>query len=65
MHDYRVAYAGERQQGVELRSLCVLAQRLVGEQLVHLYLVELTLWILVETADPNITDALTSKNMPP
>ena len=60
MHDYRVAFAGERQQCVELRPLCVSAQCLVGEQFVRLDLIELMLWILVETADPNITDALMS-----
>jgi hypothetical protein len=36
----------------------------VGEQFVHLDLIELTLWILVETAAPDITGALTSQNMP-
>jgi hypothetical protein len=41
------------------------ARGLVGGQLVHLGLIELTLWIPVETADPDITDALTSQNVPP
>jgi hypothetical protein len=65
VHDYCVAFAGERQQRVELWPLCVFARCLVGEQLVHLGLIELTFWILVETADPDITDALTSQNVPP
>src|SRR5471030_3372872 len=65
VHYYRVAFTGERQQGVELRSLCVLARGLVGEQLVYLDLIELTFWILIETADPDITNALTSQNVPP
>jgi hypothetical protein len=34
------------------------------EQLVHLDLIELMLWILVETADPNVGDARTSQNVP-
>jgi hypothetical protein len=65
VHDYRVAFAGELQQGIELRPLCVFSRRLVGEQLVHLDLIELTLWILVETAEPDITYTLTSQNVPP
>jgi hypothetical protein len=55
MHDYSVAFPGERQQRVELRPLCVFARCFVGEQLVHLDVIELTLRILVETADPDIT----------
>jgi hypothetical protein len=50
-YDYRVAFAGERQQRIELRPLCVFARCLVGEPLVHLGLIALTLWILVESAD--------------
>ena len=63
MYDYRVALSGKRKQGLQLRALSVLALSLIGEQLVHVHLIELTLWILVETADPDITDALTSQNV--
>jgi hypothetical protein len=42
-----------------------LPEALSVKQLVYLDLIELTLWIPVETADPDITDALTSQNVPP
>lgn len=65
MHHHHVVLACERQHGIELWPLGVFPRRLVDELLVHLYIIELALRVLVETADPDITDALPEQDVFP
>ena len=60
---YGVALAHEAQQRVELRSLGVLARRLIGEYLVYLGVFQLACRVLVEAADPDVADALTGQGV--
>ena len=59
LHDDGIAVAHEVEQCVELRTLRVLARRLVGEEPIDGNLIELAISILVEAADPDVADALT------
>ena len=64
MHDHRVAGAHERHDRLQLRALRVFARRFVAEDAVELDVFQLTLGILVETADPDVADALTDHALP-
>ena len=46
-------------------NVCTSCPSRVNDSKVHLNLIELTLWILVETADPDISDAPASQNVIP
>jgi hypothetical protein len=59
MHHDGVALAGVGEQGLQLRPFGVFSGRLVGEQLVDLKMLKLAVGVLVDTADPNLPDALT------
>jgi len=59
VHHHRVSFAHEGEQPFQFGPPCVLARRLVGEQLVHRNLFQLPLRVLVEAADADVTDALT------
>ena len=58
VHHHGIAFADESEHGFQLRALGVLARGLVGEQLADLDLLKLAFRVLVVTADPNVTDAL-------
>lgn len=58
-HDRRVAGAHKAEQCIELRALRVLARHLVDKDAIPRDIVELTLGVLLERADPHIADTLT------
>jgi hypothetical protein len=59
VHDHGIALAHEGQQRLELGPLCVLARGLVGEDPIDRdLLLLLTLGVLLEAADSDVTDAL-------
>ena len=65
MHHDGVTFAHEGQQGVELWPLCIFARCFVGEHLVLLNLLQLTLRVLIEATDSDIADALTFQSSLP
>jgi hypothetical protein len=58
VHDDGIALAHESQQRLELGPLRVLARGLVGEDPIDRDLLQLTLGVLLEAADSDVTDAL-------
>jgi hypothetical protein len=58
MHNHGVALTGELEEHRQLRPLGVLAGCLVGKDAVECEAVELTVWILVRAADPDIAQSL-------
>ncbi len=64
MHHHGVALAHEGEQPFQLRTLGVLARRLISEQPVHRNLLELAFRVLVEAADADVADALTVRGTP-
>ena len=58
VHDHGIALAHEGQQRLELGPLCILARGLVREDPIDRDLLQLTLGVLLEAADSDVTDAL-------
>ena len=59
MDHQRVPFADKRKERLQLGALGVLARGVVGEDAIHRHLLELPLRVLVERADPDVTDPLT------
>jgi len=59
MHHHCVALARKGDQPFQFGTLCVLARSLVGKEPISLDMLELAFRVLVETAYPDVADALT------
>jgi hypothetical protein len=58
-HNNNVALASEGKERLELRPLGILAGGFVGKDLIERNILQLPFGILIETAHPDITNALT------
>ncbi|AXN57521.1 hypothetical protein SF274771_1789 [Shigella flexneri 2747-71] len=64
MHHHGVAGAGEAYQRFQLRTLDILAGCLVAKSAINLDAFQLPFRVLVEGADPDIPNALSSHGIP-
>ncbi len=59
VHNNRIALTGEGKERLELRPLGILARGFVGKDLIERNILQLPSGVLIETADPDISNTLT------
>ena len=64
VHHHGVACPGETHEGFQFRPLDILARCFVGKSAVNLDAIQLPFRILVKSADPNVSNALSDHGIP-